>query len=259
MRFIAFVALSLLCAPAQAQVSVRVHDGDWGTASVADIQAVLGSVAEVLAPDLHVRALRIVVRPSSRGPKVLAEKAADGAHQVLLDVRDTRWDQFAYQFSHELCHIASNYEQRPIADERPHQWFEESVCEAVSLVALKRLSLHWQTRAPHPAWAPYAPAFAEYAKRVLSSEPREPASAFPAWYRANAAAMASDPYLRHKNRRVAHLLVDIFSRSGLQAVAYLNMHTPGRDDFPAFLAAWHDCCPEAQRAVVRRLLELFQA
>ena len=258
MRFIACVALAVFCAHAQAQVSIGVQDGDWGTASVSDIQAVLSSVAEVLAPDLQQRALRIVVRPSSSGPKVLAQKAADGAYQVLLNVRDTRWDQFAYQFSHELCHVSSNYEQRPIADERPHQWFEEAVCEAVSIVALKRLSLHWQTRAPHAAWASYAPAFREYAERVMSSELRDAPPAFALWYRANFAAMASDPYLRHKNRRVAQLLVDVFNRSGLQAVAYLNVHVPGNDDFPAFLTAWHDCCPEAQRAVVQRLMELFQ-
>ena len=70
-----------------------------------DIDSVLNSVAYILAPHFprHASA-RVLVGYSETGPRVLSRKPSDGAHVVLLNVQDRRWDQFAYQFSHELPH-----------------------------------------------------------------------------------------------------------------------------------------------------------
>lgn len=250
----------LLAGAAVAQPAIRVEAGDWGGAPVRDVEAVLVSVARVMMADFPQHAaVRVVVRPSPAGPRVLAERAADGAHQVLLNVRGPRWDQLAYQFSHELCHIVSNYDLRPVDATRKHQWFEEAVCEAVSIVALQRLAARWQDEPPHASWAAYAPAFHHYAQRLLNAAHRQldPSTTFAAWYRRNAPAMAADPYLREKNELVATALVELFAREGLQSVGYLNRHAAPGSGFAAYLAAWHDCCPETHRPVVRRLLALF--
>lgn len=42
-----------------------------------------------------------------------------------------------------------------------------------------------------------------------------------------------------------------------QALAYLNLGTPAKEDFAAYLAAWYECCPEEHRPLVRRLMSLF--
>lgn len=260
MRFILVLGCSLwLAAASAAQPSIRVEAGDWGAASVQDIEAVLQSVADVMLPDFPAhRALRVVVRSSAGGPRVLASKSAHGEHQVLLNVRDTRWDQFAYQFAHELCHIVSNYDNLPI-EGRAHQWFEEAVCEAVSVVALQRLAVQWQHAAPHPGWAGYAPAFADYARHLKHSEHRRLAGeSMASWYGRHAHQMARDPYLRHKNQVVAAALVALFQTGGLQAVGHLNVQAAGASSFDAYLAAWHDCCPESQRPLVREVIELFR-
>ena len=234
----ALVCISWLAA-ASAAPSIRIERGDWGGASGADIEAVLRSVAEVMLPDLPQHAdVRIVVRPSNSGPRVLAAKSQAGEHQVLLNVRDTRWDQLAYQFSHELCHIASNYDRRVMDDARDHRWFEEAVCEAVSIVALQRLAVHWQRAAPRPAWTPYAPAFAAYAQRVLVAE--------------------YQPRFSRNDERVAVQLLQLFQANGLQTIAYLNSEPRPGGGLDAYLAAWHDCCPQAHRALVGRVIELFR-
>ncbi|HEY5898895.1 MAG TPA: hypothetical protein VIV54_15105 [Burkholderiales bacterium] len=253
------VGLAAATAQAQPQRSIHVQAGDWGAASVQDIEAVLNSVADVLLPDFPQQArVRIVVSPVGSGPRVLAAKSADGAHQVLLSVRDARWDQFAYQFSHELCHIASNYDHREIDAARPHQWFEETVCEAVSLVALDRLATRWQESPPHRGWESYAPAFRRYAERLTAD--RAASTSLASWHRENEAALERDPYLREKNQLAAIALVRVFQRSpqAMQAVGYLNLaSSSGR--FEDYLAAWADCCPASHRAAVARLISLFQS
>lgn len=253
--------------PAASGLSIHVQAGDWGDASVRDIQAVLGSVADVLAPHFprHASA-RVVVAYSKAGPRVLARKSSDGAHVVLLNVQDRRWDQFAYQFSHELCHIFSNYDQRPIGDDpasRGHQWFEETLCEAVSLITLKRVAAAWKTSPPHAGWEAYAPAFREYAARLLSGEHRRMQSqeSLGAWYVRHQVALEGNPYIRDKNEQLATSLVDLFESTpgSLEAVGYLNVETPSEQGFAAYLAAWLDCCPPEHRPFVGRLIALLSA
>lgn len=261
MRFLAILALAAVIGAAHATGPIRVEDGDWGGASARDVHTVLRSVVDVL-PDLAGdRTQRILISPAPIGPRVLAQKSADGAHQVLLNVRGPRWDQLAYQFSHELCHIASNYDRRPVDASRAHQWFEEAVCEAVAIVALQRLAVRWETAPPHPAWSSYAPAFRAYAERLLTAEHRQalPTAAFAAWYRRNAPALARDPYVRENNEVAATALVAAFTGAGLHVVRYLNLEVPASPGFAAYLSAWLDCCPPEHRAVVQRALELFGA
>ena len=51
------------------------------------------------------------------------------------------WCQTIYQLSHEMCHYA--FRQRKINKEFTLSWFEEIVCEAVSLYFLKYASERW--------------------------------------------------------------------------------------------------------------------
>lgn len=258
-------SLASASTPASSRLSIQVQSGDWGNASVRDIEAVLNSVADVLAPYFPQHAsARVLVAFSKMGPQVLARKSPDGAHLVILNVRDRRWDQFAYQFSHELCHVFSNYDRRPIGGQpasRDHQWFEETLCEAVSLVALNRLASSWKNSPPHAGWEDYAPAFREYAQRLLNGEHRRlPAQdSLAGWYLRHQVALEGDPYLRHMNEQLATSLLDLFESTpgSLEAIGYLNLEAPSKQDFAAYLAAWYDCCPEQQRPFVRRLISLF--
>jgi hypothetical protein len=263
LRFVLLVLLAVVSIAAEARPSIRVQPGGWGNASTQDIETVLTSVADVLIPQFpnHASA-RIAVAFSGSGPRVLAEKTSDGAYQVLLNVRGARWDQFAYQFSHELCHIVTNFEHREIGapGSRSHQWFEETVCEVVSLVALNRLAARWNESPPHAGWSDYASAFRRYAERLLASDHRviSPATSMAMWYRENQRSLESDPYLREKNEAAATVLLRLFEADpdNLAAIAYMN-ETRERGSFAAYLASWYDCCPEPQRSLVRQLIAVF--
>jgi hypothetical protein len=251
---------------ARARIVIHVQHGDWGTARVEDIETVLTSVADSLLPYFpqHVSD-RVSVTASEHGPRVLFEKSTDGAYRVLLNVRDTRWDQFAYQFSHELCHIFTNYEHREIghgAVARDHQWFEETLCEAVSLFALDRMASSWEHAPPYPHWKDYAPAFREYGKRLLSENHRNlsPNKSIAEWYGENQAALASNPYLREKNELLATSLLPLLESTpgSLEAFGYLNRETFSSDrSFRAYLEAWYRCCPEESRDFVSLVIALF--
>ncbi len=252
-------------APAPSELTVQVKQGGWGTARTPDIQAVLESVAAVLGPYFPQRTSnRVVVAFSSEGPRVLFDKSADGAYIVLLNVQGTRWDQFAYQFSHELCHIFTNYEHRKTETQnRDHQWFEESLCEMVSLFTLDRMASRWEQSPPNAHWQDYAPAFREYAGRLLDEQHRRwPANTTIAdWYGENQAQLEDNPYLRDRNAFVARQLLALLDSvpDAMATLGYLNLENSNSDrSFAAYLASWRSCCPKEKRDFVNRVISLFE-
>ena len=270
MRLFRHVTFLLACLVVHAafagggRISIEVQSANWGNASVADIRSVLQSIVDVLAPDFPQHApARIVVAYSATGPRVSGRRSADDPHMVFLNVQDRRWDQFAYQFSHELCHILSNHDRRPMgaAALREHQWFEETLCEVVSLVTLNRLASSWKQSPPKPGWDEYAFAFSEYAATLLSQEHRRaPANqSLGAWYVRHQAVLDTNPYARRANEQLAASLLELFESAprSLEAIGYLNIDVPSQQSFAAYLAAWRDCCPPEHRPFVNRLIALF--
>ena len=247
---------------------IQVKNGDWGATRTDDIEATLRSVADALLPYFPQRTTeRIQVRFSRQGPRVLSEKSSDGAYVVLLNVQDRRWDQFAYQFSHELCHMFSNFESRETGhggNTRDHQWFEETLCEAVSIFTLKQVGSSWERSAPHPQWKSYAPAFLAYAEQLLSENHRRlPADqSIEDWFSQNREALTKNPYLREKNETLAISLLPLLENTGgsLQSIGYLNLGHPSVNNdksFETFLETWYSCCPEENREFVSRILSLL--
>ena len=60
----------------------------------------------------------------------------------LVQKRFEYWAQTIYQLSHEMCHFA--FRQYKEKKEFTLRWFEEIVCEAMSLYALEYSSRNWQ-------------------------------------------------------------------------------------------------------------------
>ena len=114
---------------------VTIDNGNWGATSLSAVRAVLESTASLLcdafgrAPDAPVQ-----VSPWDQAPRVAWDLRP---YRIWISARDTYWCQYAYQFSHELCHILVNFDQ---VRRHRHKWFEESICELSALFALHRLS-----------------------------------------------------------------------------------------------------------------------
>ena len=253
--------------PPANHVAIQVAPGDWGSARVEDIATVLNSVVEVLLPYFPQQApKRLVVASSQQGPHVVLERSAEGEYLVSLSVRDARWDQFAYQFSHELCHVFANHERHepgPDGVTREHQWFEEALCEMVSLFTLGRMASSWESAPPYPHWNTYAPAFREYAERLQAQQHRHlsPTRSLQQWVEENRAQLKRDPYLRQKNELLATLLLPVFEQNpeGLAAIGYLNSEESASSrSLEEYLETWYECCPERHRSVVRQAISLFR-
>jgi len=259
-------------ARAQGAVSIRVHAGGWGAADPRDIARVLSFVADVLAPAFPRHAgdvIDITYRPE--GPVTMLERMPDGAYRMYLAVQDTRWDQFTYQFSHEYCHIVTNAEQRVRQDTavRATQWFEESLCEAISLLALQRIGPLWERAAPVATVPGYAGAFGEYAAQLINQAHRRlppgtaPERPLETWYLANRADLQRDPYVRAKNEVVANALYAWLDSTpgALEAIGYLGVDgvqpVGAGQAFSAYLERWRTATPPRLRDTLMRVPALF--
>lgn len=250
-------------------IDITVAPGRWGQVRHSEIHTLLSSVAETFLDytghpansPIHVR-----VVPRSGSPRVLYERGPGGEYLIHLSARDQRWYQYAYQFSHELCHIQSNFDHKDRDSSGEvatgNQWFEESLCETASLFTLRRLSDRWEQQPPSRNWLGYAPVFADYAEHLLAQEHRTLAghTSFEQWYRAHERSLEAAPYLREKNEIVAKQLLSLFEREPRQwrAIRHLNGRTTSATkSFPDYLNDWLEACPEPDKAFVRQAKALF--
>ncbi len=249
-----------------AQADLRVATQGWGKTSQADLNAVLQSVATAFGRHFPSRKLDpIVVTPGDGGPVVLYERAPDGAFVIRLSARDARWFQFVYQFSHELCHIYSNFDNKldaggNIADF--NQWFEESVCEAASLFTLRELSREWAKAPPESVFARHAADLKAYADYFINERHRRlpDNKTLGLWFQDNHHHLARNPYHRKRNELVANILLEQFEANpaSWEAIAYLN---PSAEQanlvFKQYLSAWRDACPDELKEVVEQIIASF--
>ena len=250
----ALASLLLAAAPAQgaSTVQVRVADADWGEVEPQHIAAVLETTARELAPLFPGDApVRVLVSPTGAAPMVLFQRTPRDEHHVLLRARGANWAHYAYEFAHELGHILTNYGRHardPLGAR--HQWFEEALCEMLSVHALRRMAAH----APDGAGGPYA----GFADMVLGEQHRREAHGInlAAWLQSNESALRADPYQRKRNEAATMRLLEIFSReSRLRALAYLNLDdAPVPATFRAYLEEWRDRTPEPMRPAVQEVM-----
>ena len=175
---------------------------------------------------------------------------------IQLTAQDRKWSQFAYQFSHEFCHVLSNYER---LRNNPNNWFHEALCELASVFTLRQMAKRWPTQPPYPNWADYAPCLAGYANDRLDNEKRRlPADlTLRHWLSAQEEQLRSDPYLRDLNAVVAYQLLPNFEEepTGWNAVRNLP---DSSGNLMEYLADWHDSVASTDQPFVQRLIGAFR-
>jgi hypothetical protein len=79
-----------------------------------DIQKVLTSVLLTFEESTGLRIDRLLrVEFWQEPPSVHYQLEQDGRTRISLSATDYFWCQYAYQFAHEICHIATNYDRAP--------------------------------------------------------------------------------------------------------------------------------------------------
>ena len=190
-----------------------VVSGEWGDAQHADIEKLLSDTASHIngllrspwAGELHVKP----AAPNDRTPRTLFRYSKTGPIVIQLTSQDRRWNQYAYQFAHEFCHVLSGYED---LKDNPNNWFHETICELASVFTLRRMAERWPTHPPYPNWADYSKYLLKYAtdrqKREKVQLPM--GTTLPDWLSSHESGLRKDQYQRDKNDLVAYALLPVF-------------------------------------------------
>jgi hypothetical protein len=247
----------------QQESLIRVVDGPWGEAAPWQIEMLLNAIADEMLQHFPGQRLHpIVVSHAPGGPAVLFQKGPGNEYQVMLSARDENWAEYVYEFSHELVHILANYERHARPEHQRHQWFEEMLCESVSLYMLKHFSLTWNAAPPLPETRGYAPAIQAFTRRALSDRHRKlPAGvSFQQWFSTAAPRLVSSPYMRKENELIASFFLPLVEQnSDWRAVAYLNAGDLSKESsFREFLVHWHRSTPRHLKGFVEESMQVFR-
>ena len=93
---------------------------------------------------------------------------------IIVDIGERDWSKLAYQFGHELGHVAANSRQADAKPAPPCQWLEEAMVEAFSLRGLGRLAKDWKQNPPFAGDNVFGDAIAEYRQNIIEAIPRSP-------------------------------------------------------------------------------------
>jgi hypothetical protein len=241
---------------------------DWGETQLNDIERVLKDTASHLNQLLrnpfegiiHVKSLPLDADPYT--PYVEWREPLDEPFVIWLavldpDGHDRDWCKYAYQFSHEFCHVLSDYNS---LKGNPNNWFHESICELASVFTLRCMAETWTTNPPYcdPAWASYAQAFRDYAQKLLLCPKRNlpEAMTLPDWLSSHEESLREKKDQRNKNAAVAYSLLSLFEnhRAGWNAIQSLPDCSGSLKEY---FTAWHSCADAADKDFIACLSKAF--
>ena len=177
---------------------------------------------------------------------------------IILTANPNKWNQLAYQLSHEMCHhVIPNKVTQNL------RWLEESICELSSYYFLPRLSKQWRRKNVNLVYAknnkPYYPAFENYVKDNRKKAVEVDLSSFSEVPPSNELrALIGNCELREKNAYIAITLLPIFNRYPCtwRAVPLLGSLSPDLS-LEASLTEWIELSPEESRIGLQKIAEIF--
>ena len=241
-------------------MNIVVEPYAWGEAQPRDVEALLMDTASHLNGLLRAPFTGTIVvlpaPPSDPTPMTHYRSSPDEPFRIQLTATDRRWAQFAYQFSHEFCHVLSDHGRLRA---NPNGWFHEAICELASVFTLRRMAEQWTVSAPYPNWVGYAGSLLSYAEDCLSCEERQlPADmTLSSWMSKEEETLRKDRYLRDKNALVAYTLLPIFESEpgGWNS----NRSLPdSAASFGDYLHQWYMAVDPIDRPFVGRIQSAFE-
>ena len=219
-----------------------VENGNWGATSLRAIHGVVESAYTVLIEAFEKEPEDIIhiIPWNQEHPLVVYDRRP---YQMYLSAWDKYWSQYVYQFSHELCHILTNFDR---SQQHKHKWFEESLCELSSLFVLHRLAEIWAESPPAGVFeaADFAPNHREYAEYIGAKYSISSSEDISGWLSENIHTLETSSEERELNGVVAIALLDCFreDHSLWKECGWLNHWDPKENEaFPDYLDSWSDC------------------
>jgi hypothetical protein len=186
---------------------------------------------------------------------------------VIVDISERDWSKLAYQFGHELGHVAANSWQPNARPTPPCQWLEEAMVEAFSIRGLGHLAKGWKENPPFPGDNAFGDAIARYRENIIRNygelADRQGLASDPAaWFidhRKEVELLALNPFAKAMSLRV----LAEYERAPdcIEALGALN-RWPGRTGVPigGYFGSWEASCAElgASPQLPRRLREILR-
>lgn len=234
----------------------------WYGADPIDVKAVSQSAASTLMkympPDLSLSP--IILKNNKEGPMVLLNRGKQHEYIILVNVSGQYWAQLAYQFSHELCHILSNYE----ATRRDsNQWFEESLCEAASIHAVNQMSDIWKVSPPYPSWQSYSTSLQSYYKNILAEPHRylQTNDSIANWYQREKVSLRLKAEQRNKNEVIGTKIYLFFKENPhrWRSIRYINIgNINNQISLQQYLQDWENNLPTELKHVAKIIASWFK-
>src|SRR5688572_3655112 len=100
--------------------------------------------------------------------------------EIILKTQPEQWFQYAYQLSHELCHVLIS--SPAITDtirwsthlELPNRWMNEMLCQLAPFYVFPQLERTWRAGSPFPKAPTYARYFGSYMAAVRADATEMP-------------------------------------------------------------------------------------
>jgi len=246
-------------------LTIHVEGEGWGSVRKETIENVLYSVADELLTRLPKKlVVPIVVTHTNQHPVAVYQRGEKGEYRVKLHASDANWHLYTYEFAHEFCHILSNYEENVGPGvSRYNQWFEETLCEAASLYALKNLAVTWQNSPPAPGLSGKGNKLNRFFDLLIAEGHRQLPKNAPLtiWLARNEKQLRRDPYQRKSNELVATLLLPLFERNpdSWSALSYLNLDPDDTgNSLRDYLRNWYVNAPVQHKIFIADVLGLFE-
>lgn len=223
------------------KLDIEIENEGWGEANINDIKAVLDSVADELVKAVcPLKIDKIIVKHGGENPRVFYKRSPRGKIIIRLSSSGREWNKYAYQFSHELCHVLLNYKPNSSIT---YEWLEESICELASLFTLRKMANSWKFSPPYPNWLEYAPLLNSYAQDFINVPAHQspPDVSFLTWFTNYHTQLKSNPYHRELNGVIACHLLPLFEKDiyAWQAIRFLNTwNTESNEDLTQFFESW---------------------
>jgi len=247
------------------KLRVDVRPGTWGSVSVEDVQVVLCDAALQINSTLRqpLQATVTVIHAPDTNPQVLVHSSRRSWYWVQLSAEDRRWAQYAYQFSHEFCHIIVD----PYAETGwNHQWFAEALCETASVFVLRRMAKVWTIQPPYPHWRDYAPHLNAYADGRITDADHAlpPRLTLPEWIASEEQSLIHDAVTKGEQRKkfsiIAYAILPALEAypSGWNAIRELPIRygaEPG--SIGEYLQQWHAAVDPADQDFASHVIRIL--
>jgi len=236
-------------------MTITIESGVWGGAVDENVLRVFQSVENTFQSVGIVVSDPIYVLRSGNGPMIQIGRGANNSHLVRISEMQTRWDQYAYQFAHEFCHIFSEHELVPLGSR--FGWWEEAICELSSIWCLNEMAREWSVNAPYSNWNSYSTSLKKYAENDLANTTAfTDSESFRNWLEPRLAMMHKKRYMRKSNKVVSKQLLPVVNLNPdkfWRAVTEMNAIAFIDASFVEYLGSWQGSSSE--QSTVKKITE----